>query len=184
MDSREVAMHGGQADRPVPEPQEGQRQGPEQRETRWLSAQEQAIWLELREFAKGLPRAIDRQLLQDSDVSGVEYAVLAVISEAGCEQMRSGDLAAQLGWDRSRVSHLLKRMESRGLLHRCTASADGRGQDISLTDSGWEKIRSAAPGHVTMVRETIFDPLKPDQQAQLFEALTSIRRAAEERGLW
>ncbi len=186
MDSREVATCGGQAKGPVPEPQEGagRQAPPEHRETRWLSAQEQAIWLELREFAKGLPRAIDRQLLQDSDVSGVEYAVLAVISEAGCEQLRSGDLAAQLGWDRSRVSHLLKRMESRGLLNRCTASTDGRGQDISLTDSGWDKIRSAAPGHVSMVRETIFDPLTPEQQAQLFEALASIRRAAEERGLW
>lgn len=153
-------------------------------ETRWLSAEEQALWLELREFAKGLPRAIDRQLHRDSDVSGVEYAILAVVSEAGEEAVRSGDLAATLGWDRSRVSHLLRRMETRGLLSRCAASTDGRGQDISLTEAGWDAVRSAAPGHVTMVRETIFDPLTPEQQGQLRQALTSIRRAGEERGLW
>lgn len=153
-------------------------------ETRWLSAQEQELWLELREFAGGLPRAIDRQLLADSDVSGVEYSILTVVSEAPDRVVRSGDLAAKLGWDRSRVSHLLRRMEMRGLLHRCAASTDGRGQDISLTEAGWDKIHSAAPGHVTMVRETIFDPLTPEQQAQLLEALASIRGAAEERGLW
>ncbi|AIY03836.1 Transcriptional regulator, MarR family [Arthrobacter sp. PAMC 25486] len=138
----------------------------------------------MREFASGLPRAIDRQLLQDSDVSGVEYSVLAVVSESPGKVVRSGDLAAKLGWDRSRVSHLLRRMEARGLIHRCAASADGRGQDIALTEAGWDKVRGAAPGHVTMVRETIFDPLTPEQQTQLFAALTSIRRAAEERGLW
>lgn len=153
-------------------------------ETRWLSDEEQRLWLELREFANGLPRAIDRQLLADSDVSGVEYAVLAVISEADNRQMRSGDLAAKLGWERSRVSHLLKRMESKALISRCAASCDGRGQDIALTQTGWDKIHGAAPGHVTMVRETIFDPLSCEQQQQLFEALTRIRHAAEDRGLW
>ena len=158
--------------------------GDVQPQTRWLSTQEQQLWLELLEFAKGLPRAIDRQLLHDSDVSGVEYSILAAVSEAAATGVRSGDLAAKLGWERSRVSHLLRRMESRGLLHRCAASADGRGQDVSLTDAGWDKIRSAAPGHVTMVREVVFDPLAPQQQKHLLEALVGIRGAAESRGLW
>ena len=157
---------------------------PAMEETRWLTIEEQQLWLELREFAKGLPRTIDRQLLHDSDVSGVEYSILAAVSEAEDTVVRSGDLAAKLGWERSRVSHLLRRMESRGLLHRCAASADGRGQDVSLTDDGWDTIRSAAPGHVTMVREVVFDPLTPEQQGQLLEALVSIRGAAEDRGLW
>lgn len=152
--------------------------------TRWLSAQEQQLWLELLEFARGLPRAIDRQLSRDSDVSGVEYSILAVISEAPCEFVRSGDLAAQLGWERSRVSHLLRRMEARNLLRRCAASADGRGQDIALTEVGWEKIRTAAPLHVSMVRETIFDPLTTAQQQQLLDMLTRIRGTAEKSGLW
>lgn len=152
--------------------------------TRWLSEGEQQLWLELREFANGLPRAIDRQLLRDSDVSGGEYAILAAVSEAKGDVVRSGDLAARLGWERSRVSHLLKRMEARGLIVRCAASTDGRGQDISLTQAGWDKIHGAAPGHVTMVRETVFDPLTAGQQRELFDMLTGIRHAAEERGLW
>ncbi|MHA7305040.1 MarR family winged helix-turn-helix transcriptional regulator [Arthrobacter sp. TMN-49] len=153
-------------------------------EPRWLSAHERELWLELREFTIGLPRAIDRQLSQDSSVSGGEFAILAAVSEAPPEGVRSSDLAAILAWERSRVSHLLRRMEARGLVGRCAASSDGRGQEISLTEAGWAKVRSAAPGHVTMVRETIFDPLTVEQQEQLLVAIRSIRHAVTGRGLW
>lgn len=156
----------------------------ESAEPRWLSAREQQLWLELREFSDGLSRATDRQLALDADLSGVEYAVLAAVSEAPPEGVRSGDLAAILSWDRSRVSHLLRRMETKGFLGRCAASGDGRGQEISLTPAGWDKIRSAAPGHVTMVRETIFDPLSVAQQEQLLAAICAIRQAASDKGLW
>jgi DNA-binding MarR family transcriptional regulator len=152
--------------------------------TRWLTEQEKVLWLELREFTNGLPRALDRQLSRDSDVSGVEYAVLAAVSEAPPEGIRSGDLAAILEWDRSRVSHLLRRMEAKGFVGRCPASGDGRGQEISLTAKGWDKVRSAAPGHVTMVRETIFDPLSVPEQEALLAAIRNIRHAATDSGLW
>lgn len=153
-------------------------------EPRWLTAKERQLWLELVEFSNGLPRAIDRQLSRDSDVSGVEYSVLASVSEASPEGVRSGDLAVRLQWERSRVSHLLRRMEAKGLIGRCAASADGRGQEISLTEAGWATIRGAAPGHVQMVRETIFDPISVAQQEQLLQAIGSIREALAERGLW
>lgn len=158
-------------------------------ETRWLSADEQALWLELREFASGLPRAIDRHLDAEANLSSGEYAILAVVSEAkvpGAPEgsLRSSDLAAKLEWDRSRVSHLLRRMETRDLISRCAASGDGRGQVISLTEEGWRTLREAAPGHVTLVRETIFDPLTPAEQAQMRESLGKIRAALTERNLW
>lgn len=152
--------------------------------TRWLSTDEQHLWLELREFLSGMPRVIDRQLSRDSEVSGVEYAVLAAVSEATPEGVRSGDLAAILEWERSRVSHLLRRMECKGLVGRCAASDDGRGQKISLTDDGWATVRAAAPGHVNLVRETIFDPLTRAELAQLRASLQKIRAAAVEKGLW
>lgn len=152
--------------------------------TRWLSTDEQHLWLELREFLNGMPRAVDRQLSRDSDVSGVEYAVLAAVSEAPPEGVRSGDLATVLEWEKSRVSHQLRRMESKGLVGRCAVTADGRGQEISLTDAGWDAVRAAAPGHVTLVRETVFDPLTASELAQLRVSLQKIRAAAVERGLW
>ncbi|WP_237762622.1 MarR family winged helix-turn-helix transcriptional regulator [Arthrobacter sp. ERGS1:01] len=151
---------------------------------RWLDADEQTIWLELRDFVSGLPRAVDRQLNQDAGMSGGEYGVLAAVSEAPPEGVRSGDLARMLDWEKSRVSHLLRRMEAKGLLERCAASCDGRGQEISLTPAGWDVVRATAPGHVTMVRETVFDPLTPEEQLQMRDTLRKIRAAAIDRGLW
>jgi len=153
-------------------------------EPRWLSADEQTTWLELREFTSGLPRVIDRQLNQDSGMSGGEYAVLAAVSEAPPEGVRSGDLARILEWEKSRVSHLLRRMEAKGLVGRCAASDDGRGQEISLTPEGWDLVRETAPGHVNLVRETVFDPLTEEELLQLRNSLRKIRGAAIERGLW
>lgn len=153
-------------------------------EPRWLSSNEQELWLEFREFLWGFPSAMDRQLIRDANMSSGEYAVLAGISEAAEGRTRAGDLACALQWERSRLSHLLRRMEAKGLVSRCAASGDGRGQDITLTELGWETIRASAPDHVTFVRETLFDSITPEEQEQLRTILSKIRGAVVERELW
>ena len=156
----------------------------ESSQPRWLDDREKAVWLALREFIWEFPTAMDRQLQRDSGLSGVEYAVLAALSECPNARKRSGDLAADLGWDRSRLSHLLKRMEAKGMVTRALSDTDGRGQDIVLTDAGWHEIRNAAPGHVTFVREAIFDALSKEEQDQLESMLTRIRAQITGEGLW
>lgn len=153
-------------------------------EPRWLSTDEQQLWLEFREFLWGFPSAMDRQLTADSGMSSGEYAVLAEVSQSASEALRSGDLAAALQWDRSRVSHLLRRMEAKGLIERRPASGDGRGQEITMTSNGWDTIRAASPAHVTFVRETLFDPLSDTEKVQLREMLGKVRSAVVERELW
>lgn len=153
-------------------------------EARWLSEEEQRLWLEFREFLWGFPSAMDRQLARDSGMSSGEYSVLAAVSQAAPEALRSGDLAASLQWERSRVSHLLRRMEAKGLIERRAASADGRGQEITMTNNGWKTIRAAAPAHVAFVREALFDPLSEPEKDQLRSMLGKIRAAVVERDLW
>jgi DNA-binding MarR family transcriptional regulator len=153
-------------------------------EPRWLNEDEQQLWLEFREFLWGYPRAMDRQLARDSGMSSGEYSVLAAVSQSAPDALRPGDLASSLQWDRSRVSHLLRRMEAKGLIERCASSSDGRGQDIKMTDAGWDTIRGAAPGHVSFVRETLFDSLSGDEREQFGAMLSKIRVAAVERDLW
>ncbi len=153
-------------------------------EPRWLNEEEAQLWLEFREFLWGYPSAMDRQLTRDAGMSSGEYAVLAAVSQAAPDALRSGDLAATLQWERSRVSHLLRRMEAKGLIERCASSCDGRGQDIKLSDAGWKTIRSAAPDHVSFVRETLFDPLSATEQEQFGAMLAKIRSAVLDRNLW
>jgi DNA-binding MarR family transcriptional regulator len=141
---------------------------------RWLDEDEKHMWLALRRLMWGLTPAIDRQLTRDSGLSGPEYSVLATLSECPDGVLRSGTAAQELGWERSRLSHILRRMEAKGLVSRSCSADDARGQDVHLTERGRAAIVEAAPGHVEFVRRTVFDPLTPEQQRLLGEACDSI----------
>ncbi|MFD1211739.1 MarR family winged helix-turn-helix transcriptional regulator [Arthrobacter sp. GCM10027362] len=153
-------------------------------DTRWLDEHEQQIWRALRELIWGFESAMDRQLIRDSELSGVEYSVLAALSETEGGTLRARDLAHTLDWERSRLSHLLKRMEARGLVARTECPEDARGFDISMTAAGRTAIEKAAPGHVSFVREHVFDSLTPAEQEALLSATTKIQNSLRAAGWW
>ena len=152
-------------------------------ETRWLTDGEQDLWRILREFLWQFPSAMDRQMLRDSNMQTGEYSVLAVLSETSEPSLRPADVATALSWDRSRLSHLLRRMEAKGLISRCSDETDRRGHQITLTAQGRQRIEEAAPSHVSFVRETVFDSLEPTERAALESALPKILAALEQQGL-
>ena len=151
-------------------------------EPRWLDEHEKDVWLALRRLMWGLPPAIDRQLSRDSHLSGPEYSVLATLSECTDGVLRSGTAAQELGWERSRLSHILRRMEAKVLISRTCSADDARGQDVHLTDAGRDAITEAAPGHVEFIRRTVFDPLTPAEQALLGDACARIAAAIATEG--
>ncbi|MGE0214407.1 MarR family winged helix-turn-helix transcriptional regulator [Mycolicibacterium sp.] len=112
---------------------------------------------------------MNRQLQADSGLSLAEYDVLVALSENTAKGMRVGDLAARIGWERSRLSHQLRRMEERGLTERRRNSQDGRSTHVVLTARGRQAITAAAPGHVDLVRTLFFDAL-PDHLLEPFTA--------------
>lgn len=152
-------------------------------ETRWLTDSEQDLWRTIREFLWQFPSGMDRQLLRDSNMLSGEYSVLAVLSETTEPSLRPADVATALRWDRSRLSHLLRRMEAKGLVSRCSDETDRRGHQITLTAQGRKTIEEAAPTHVSFVRETIFDSLSPSERTALESALPKILASLEKQGL-
>ncbi len=144
-------------------------------ETRWLSQPEQAMWRAFFDMRRHLERAISAQLAEHG-LSHPEYTVLVVLSEAP-EPMRSGALGDRIGWETSRLTHQLRRMESRGLLTRHACPQDRRGTLVGITDRGREAIEAAAPGHVHAVRSAFIDLLSPDEIDVLTEV--SLRVSAE-----
>lgn len=69
------------------------------------------------------------------------------------------DLAGEMNWERSRLSHHLTRMAGRGLVEH----TECRGAWVVLTERGRSAIEQAAPGHASTVRRLIFDDLTPDE---------------------
>jgi DNA-binding MarR family transcriptional regulator len=139
----------------------------ENMETRWLTKDELAAWVRLYTVAELLPNALDSQLRRDADLTSFEYYVLAMLSEAPGRTLRMTDLAAQTSATLPRLSHVVKRLEARGLVERLPCPEDRRATNARLTDEGWRKILETAPGHVANVRRHVIDTLTPEQLGQL-----------------
>jgi DNA-binding MarR family transcriptional regulator len=76
-------------------------------------------------------------------------------------------LAARTSGTLPRLSHVVKRLEDRGLVERFPCPQDRRATNAKLTDAGWQLVQQAAPGHLEAVRGSVVDALTPDQLEQL-----------------
>ncbi len=127
--------------------------------TPWLSDAEQRAWRSWLSVNAQLPAVLHRQLQRDSGLSLQDFEVLVHLTETTEHRSRVADLAQALQWERSRLSHHIKRMETRGLVLREECVEDGRGAYVVLTEAGLAAIEHAAPGHAQTVKEFVFDPL-------------------------
>lgn len=143
-------------------------------DTPWLDDDERAAWLRLIAVVELLPGVLDAQLRADSGLTHFEYFVLAMLSEAPERTLRMTSLASRTSATLPRLSHVVRRLEDRGLVRRFPCPEDGRATNAQLTDDGWQKVRDAAPGHVAHVRSQVIDALDADQVRQLAEITEAI----------
>src|SRR5439155_25785131 len=124
---------------------------------RWLDERQQRAWQGYLHLNQDLTAVLEQQLARDSGLSGADYRVLHPLSEAPGGLLRARELCTEIGWDRSRLSHHLSRMEKRGLVAREGCVEDGRGLMVRLTDAGRKAMEAAAPGHAENVQRYFFD---------------------------
>ncbi len=119
--------------------------------------------------------------LQESGLSGADYEVLAVLSTLDGDRMPAHALCKALGWEKSRVSHQVRRMQKDGLISREPNPDDARSTMVCLLPAGRAAIEKAAPGHVADVRRNfidLFTAAELDMLAALNERV--LRHLAEE----
>jgi DNA-binding MarR family transcriptional regulator len=133
----------------------------------WLTSTELASWMSVVRLITRLPWAIDAQLLRDADLSMVEYMSLAMLSDAPEWTLRMSVLAEHTSSSLSRLSHLVKRLESRGYVRREPDPVDGRFTNAILLPAGMGKLESAAPDHVAYVRHLVVDNLSGERLRRL-----------------
>ena len=140
----------------------------------WLDGDQQRAWLAYIRVQLRLAYEMNRQLTSDSAMSLADYDVLTALSVADRGRMQISVLAAQIGWERSRVSHHVRRMSARGLVTCGLSAADRRVTEVALTDQGRQAQQDAAPGHVDLVRRLFFGGLPEGLVGLLGEALESV----------
>ena len=137
---------------------------------RWLSGEEEAAWRAIAQVMVKLPWALECQLQQDAGLSFIEYHVLARLSEDPEHTLRMSELAMLTNASLSRLSHLVKRLELRGLVRRQVDPADGRFTNAIMTKAGYRLLVASAPGHVARVRSLVIDALSSAELRQLHDA--------------
>lgn len=151
-------------------------------EPRWLDAREAHLWQSYRDLYRELTGALEARLVSNSGLSRADYALLHPLSVSQCGVLRTRDLGRSIGWERSRLSHQVSRMEKRGLVVREECESDARGSMIRLTEAGRAAIEAAAPDHVEAVRAYLLDPLSREEQDTLTSLMDRVLEGLSAKG--
>ena len=141
-----------------------------------MSEAEQLQHIEaVRRFSRFYTRRIGvlHEGLLDSPFTLTEGRV--VYELAHHETTTAAELAKELDLDPGYLSRMLKSLEQRGYLVRRPAEADGRQTILALSEQGetaFAEINARSRAHVG----GLLDPLSPDDQARLVEALATVTR--------
>jgi DNA-binding MarR family transcriptional regulator len=139
-------------------------------EPKWLDSREDRAWRAFMHAHHRLSVRLNQLLLQDSGLTEADYEILAVLSEHSTGRMPAGELCALVQWEKSRLSHQIRRLQEQGLVDREPNPADGRSSMIVLLPGGRRAIQDAAPQHVHNVRRLLIDLLTP-AELEMFAAL-------------
>lgn len=140
---------------------------------RWLDDDERDAWRNFSLMQLQLFGLLGRELAAEG-LSYPDYLVLAGLSDRDDRRARLVELGRDLGWEKSRISHHISRMEQRGLVTKTRCPTDRRGWFVAMTDAGLAAITEAAPGHVEVVRRHFIDLLDPAEVRTLGDIATRV----------
>ncbi len=139
-----------------------------------MSELESDAWLQLIAISELLPAALDAQLRRDSQVTHFEFAVLSVVQLSAEGVMSPSDIAQALSATLPRLSHVLARLELRGLVTRSATPQDRRSVAVRLTTSGRRVVVKATPGHIATAKALVVGNFSDDELKVLGEFLRRI----------
>jgi DNA-binding MarR family transcriptional regulator len=131
-------------------------------EPNWLDAREDRAWSAFIHAHQQIEVHLNRGL-QKSGLSGADYEVLAVLSALDGDRMPAHELCKALSWEKSRLSHQMRRMQKDGLISREPNPKDARSTMVCMLPAGRAAIEKAAPKHVEDVRRKFIDLFTPTE---------------------
>ena len=142
-----------------------------------LTDEQQRAWRSLVLATHSIEEALDRQSRRDGGIPHAYYKLLVFLYEGRAGETRMSQLADQLGYSTSRLTHAIASLQRSGWVTRERSEADRRVQFVSITDAGSAIVRAVTPGQVREVREPAVGALSAEDAATL-ERLTAAIRAA------
>jgi DNA-binding MarR family transcriptional regulator len=115
----------------------------------------------------GVTRQLNAQLSAQHGLTLSDFEVLLRLARADHRRMRRVDLADQVFLSASGVTRLLDGLEREGLVERASCDTDRRVVYAVLTDTGLDRLRTAAESHFGQVEAVFGARYEADELAAL-----------------
>ena len=137
-------------------------------------------WRSFHKIGTSLLPHLGRQVTNHSGISGAEYVVLVALSELTAPSVNLNRLATGLGWEISRMSHQISRMNDAGLVKKTVNVKDSRCSDVSITAKGKRIAEEAIPLQSKEINHCFSDVLTQAQMKSLIEISEAISNHMKE----
>lgn len=137
-----------------------------------LKDDELELWHAWKQASDAVSLRIARELTEGTGLSAADFGVLSRLEELGKGELRQHALAESMGWDKSRLSHHLSRMDERKLIKRKTNGVSD--VVVALTSAGQKALDDARPVHSKAVREQLLQHLPKKRRSQLLEIFRAL----------
>ena len=133
---------------------------------------ERELWRSFYIMRRQLELTLERRLQADAGISTADYEILIALFNSPEKRLRAGQIGDLIGWEKSRVSHQITRMEQRELVKREECGDHARGVWIVLSADGNRAVLGAERDRRDAVRQYFFDVLTEEEK----ETLATISR--------
>ena len=137
-------------------------------------------WRAFHKIGTSLLPHLGRQVTNHSGISGAEYVVLVALSELSAPSVNLNRLATGLGWEISRMSHQVSRMDEAGLVKKTKNLEDSRCFDVSITAKGRNIAEAAIPLQSKEINHCFSEVLTQAQMKALIEISEAISNHMKE----
>ncbi|WP_052405478.1 MarR family winged helix-turn-helix transcriptional regulator [Demequina mangrovi] len=137
-----------------------------------------ALWRAVTLMGRRLVAGLEQRLQAAVGISVPDLDILMALDAAPDGRLRAGSLGEMLGWEKSRISHHVTRMEARGLVRRVTCDEDLRGTWVETDAAGRTALAQALPIFSEHLQHGLVDVLPEDEAEALGRAALRILHAS------
>ncbi|WP_296665464.1 MarR family transcriptional regulator [Demequina sp.] len=128
-----------------------------------LDERDRALWRALTLMGRRLVAGLEQRLQSQAAISVPDFDILTALDATEDGRLRAGSLGELLGWEKSRTSHHVSRMEERGLVRRFTCDEDHRGTWVEMGEAGREALDRALPVFAAHLKDGLVDVVSPEE---------------------
>ena len=122
-----------------------------------------AAWTRFQRMHARLADRLTREIANETGLSQADFEILCALIQQPDTPVRALALRCGLEWEKSRLSHQLRRMELRGLVTREVCEEDNRSVLIHVTPTGRSLAEAARHHYDRAIQTYVANALTADQ---------------------